>query len=220
MPISTVSSAKAAKAHPMDSKRRIVLFGGQGSRSLFSPVSLSVIEEDIATSSASSILLSKCHVAFLEEISSLDEEERHALHLDLHKFGHARSLISVKGEDQEHAVLEATTLCLHQLLHYLREAERQSSTFDAYFNDILETTGFCAGLVPAAVVASSRNTAQFITFAVEAFRLAFWTGYRTMIRSLEFGRKKSLGATWSIVTSGLSQSKVESAIAGVNARVR
>ena len=204
----------------MESKRRIVLFGGQGSRSLFSPASLSVIEEDIATSSAPSILLSKCHVAFLEEVSSLNEKEKHVLRLDPHRFAHAHSLISVKGEDQEHAVLQATTLCLHQLLHYLREAERQSTTFDAYFNDILEATGFCAGLVPAAVVASSRNIAQFITFGVEAFRLAFWTGYRTMIRSLECSGKQSLGATWSLIISGLEQAKVEDAMSGVKAHVR
>ena len=204
----------------MDTKRRIVLFGGQGSQSLFSPISLSVIEEDIATSSAPAILLSKCHAAFLEELSSLDEDEKRVLRLDTQYFAHAQSLVSVQGEYQEHAVLQATTLCLHQLLHYLRESERQSTTFDAYFNDILEATGFCAGLVPAAVVASSKSIAHFITFGVEAFRLTFWTAYRTMIRSLEYSGNQSLGATWSLVISGLDQAKVENAMSSVHAHVR
>ena len=204
----------------MDVRRRIVLFGGQGSRSLFSPASLSVIEEDVATSPAVSILLSKCHVAFLEEISNLSEEEKRILGLDLHQFGHARSLLSVEGEDQEHAVLQATTLSLHQLLHYLGEAESHSTTFDVYFNNILETTGFCAGLVPAAVVASSRTIGQYITFGVEAFRLAFWIGYRTLVRSLTFSGKQSLDATWSLIISGLYQAKVEDTISGVHAHVR
>ena len=204
----------------MDTRRRIVLFGGQGSRSLFSPASLSTIEEDLTISPAASILLSKCHVAFLEEISSFSKEEKQILGLDLHLFGHASSLISVQGDYQEHAVLEATTLCLHQLLHYLGEAERAGTTFDSYFNDILETTGFCAGLISAVVVASSKNIGQYVTFGVEAFRLAFWIGYRTLVRSSTFGGNHSLDATWSLIISGLDQAKVEDTINSVHAHVR
>lgn len=209
----------ASEAPSLDIKRRIVLFGGQGSRRPFSPASLSVIEEDIATFPALSILLSKCHVAFLEEISSLNEEEKRALRLDLHRFSHARSLLSVEGENQEHAVLQATTLCLRQLLNYLGEAERHNTAFDVYFNEILEATGFCAGLVPAAVVVSSSDIGQFVKFGVEAFRLAFWMGYRTMVQSLRFSGKERLDATWSLIISGVDQAKVEGTISGIHAQV-
>ena len=204
----------------VNTRRGIVLFGGQGSRSLFCPTSLSAIEEDLTTSPAASILLSKCHVAFLQEISSLSKEEKQILGLDLDLFAHARSLLSVRGEHSEHAVLEATALCLHQLLHYLGEVERADTTFDSYFNDILETTGFCAGLVSAVVVASSRNIGQYLAFGVEAFRLSFWIGYRTMIRSFTFSGEGSLDATWSLVISGLDQAKVEDTISGIHAHVR
>lgn len=215
-----MASGLSSEPLPVNVRRRIVLFGGQGSRSLFSSATVSMIEEDIATSPAVSILLSKCHVAFLEEISSLDEEAKQLLGLDLSLFSNAWSLLSVEGEYQQHAVVQATTLCLYQLLHYLGEAERQSAAFETLFNEILETTGFCAGLIPAAVVASSRNIGQFIAFGVEAFRLVFWIGYRAMIRSLKCSGKQSLEATWSLVISGLDQAKVEKSISGVNAYVR
>ena len=179
-----------------------------------------MIEEDIATSPAVSILLSKCHVAFLEEISSLEEEAKESLGLDIRLFSNASSLLSVNSGYQEHAVLQATTLCLYQLLHYLGEAERQSATFDNLFDEILEITGFCAGLIPAAVVASSRDIGQFITFGVEAFRLVFWISYRAMDQSQKYGGKQSPDTSWSLAISGLDEAKVRESIAGVNAHVR
>lgn len=205
---------------PEKYRRRVVLFGGQGSRSQSSSSTVSAIEDDITTSPSVSILLSKCHVAFLEEISSLDQGSTQSLGLDLPRFNTVSSLLPKEGEYSDHALIQATTLCLYQLLHYLAEVERRNATFDKLFDQISETTGFCAGLIPAAVVASSRNVEEYTTFAIEAFRLTFWIGYRAMMRSINLTEGQTGDETWSLVISGAKRSEVEDCLAEANARVR
>ena len=193
-------------------RRRLVLFGGQGSPSPHSLPTISAIEHDITTSSPSiSILLSKCHIAFLEELSSLSQESKQYLGLDVSRFNTVSSLLPKRSEYFDHALIQATTLCLYQLIHYLADVERRNATFDIYFDQISETTGFCAGLIPAAVVASSRTVEEYTIFAIEAFRLAFWIGYRAMIRSKSCTGGQEGEATWSLVVSGAKRREVRTA---------
>ena len=164
--------APSASAEP----HRVVLFGGQGSQSLFSPLSAKLTEQVTNSSAAAAILLSRCHAAFLEDISSLYTTVRKTSGIDPIHFHNSKDIITPREQYHTHGVIQATTICLYQLLHYLAEAERLNASFSSTFCRLLETTGFCSGMIPAIVVASSKTEEEFQRFGVEAFRLAFWIG--------------------------------------------
>ena len=124
----------------------------------------------------------------------------------------------MEGDYLEYAVIQVTTLYLLQLLHYLGEVESQSAAFEMLFDEVLEITGFCAGLIPAAVVASSISLS--FTFGVEAFRLAFWIGYCAMTQSQKYKKRHSPDATCSLVISGLDKARIEEFVNDVNLHVR
>jgi hypothetical protein len=162
----------------------LVLFGGQGSPSIFSPSTAATAEEDARSASAGSILLSRCHAAFLQEMASLDARAQHLLAIDPSLFSSPRDLLAPVAQYHTHAVLHATTLYLCQLLHYLAETERVEGLFEDSFDRLRETAGFSSGLLPAAVVARSRSLDDFLISGVEGFRLAFWIACRSRFWSL------------------------------------
>ena len=193
----------------------VVLFGGQGSSSIFSPSAAATAEEDSRSSSAGSILLSRCHAAFLQEIASLDARLQHLLAIHPAQFSSPRDLLKPVAQYHNHAVLQATTIYLCQLLHYLAETQRIGEPFEDSFDRIQETAGFSSGLVPAAVVSCSRRLDDFVTSGVEGFRLTFWIACRSILWSLSINESDSIGdsvdseATLSLVIRGLSPSQVE-----------
>ncbi|MCJ1393393.1 hypothetical protein MMC18_006267 [Xylographa bjoerkii] len=193
----------------------LVLFGGQGSPSIFSPSAAATAEEDARSVSAASILLSRCHAAFLQEITSLDTRSQHLLAIDSALFSSPRDLLNPVAQYHTHAVLQATTIYLCQLLHYLAETQRANAPFEDSFDRLRETAGFSSGLLPATVVARSRTLDDFVTFGVEGFRLAFWIAYRSFFWSLNSKSSDHVGddvdseATLSLVVRGLSPSQVE-----------
>ncbi|PCD27864.1 hypothetical protein FGRA07_03003 [Fusarium graminearum] len=193
--------------------RRVVLFGGQGSRSIFSSSATSIAEQDAQSSTAGIILLSKCHVAFLREISSLDVQSRLILAIDPVSFPTPRHLLQTADKYHTHPVLQATTIYLCQILRYLSHALQQDDTFEHCFERIEATAGFSSGIIPAAVVACSSTIDEFVVCAVEGFRLAFWVAYYSFRWSLllaeKNGHSTSQDATMSLATRGLSRTQVE-----------
>lgn len=193
--------------HP--AKRRIILFGGQGSPNLFSFAASSTARCDAGSSSAAAILLSRCHAAFLEDYDSLDQNEKDRLNIDISKFHRAEDFLVYPNLYRLHGLIEAATMCLYQLLHYLAELERSLEDFNFWSESIQETTGFCSGLIPATVVASSRTLPEFIDHGVEAFRLAFWIGCRTVLESVKLYGACEDETSWSLVILGLELPQVE-----------
>ncbi|QPC71344.1 hypothetical protein HYE68_002096 [Fusarium pseudograminearum] len=193
--------------------RRVVLFGGQGSRSIFSPSTTSTAEQDAQSSTAGIILLSKCHVAFLREISSLDVQSRQILAIDPVSFPTPRHLLQTADKYHTHPVLQATTIYLCQILRYLSHTLQQDDAFEQCFERIEATAGFSSGILPAAVVACSSTIDEFVVSAVEGFRLAFWVAYYSFRWSLllaeQDGHNTSQDATMSLATRGLSRTQVE-----------
>ncbi|KAF6241145.1 hypothetical protein HO173_000939 [Letharia columbiana] len=62
------------------------------------------------------------------------------------------------------------------------------------FGQIVETAGFCSGILTAAVVASSPSVLESIDHGVDAFRLAFWTGFQSAVYC-----ERLLGRSWKII---------------------
>ena len=200
--------------------RRILLFGGQGSQALFSPGSAKIIDDITKSSVAAAILVSRCHVAFLEELSSLSSKEQEVCRIDPAHFKDSKDITSPPQQYHTHGVLQATTLCLFQLVHYLAEAESAQVPFPSISDSILEVSGFCSGMIPAAVVASAEDSEQFYDFALEAFRLSFWIGYRTRSYSGTTAGLESSEQPWSLVVSGLSKADVDARLDEFYSKVR
>lgn len=193
----------------------VVLFGGQGSPSIFSPTAATTAEEDARSVSTGNIFLSKCHAAFLEEIASLDTQSQHFLEIDTSFFGSPRELLKPVVQYHTHPVLQATTIYLCQLLHYLAEIQRRGEALEQSFDRLQETAGFSSGILPATVVARSRNLDDFVAAGVQGFRLAFWIACRSLFWTARtntgdlVGQDVDVEATLSLVTRGLSRNQVE-----------
>ena len=194
---------------------RLIIFGGQGSPSIFSPDTVSAVQDDVRSVAACSIFLSKCHAAFLEEIASLKTQTQHLLTIDVALFGSPSDLLQPKAQYHTHPVLQATTIYLCQLLHYMAHIHRENRTYEQAFDILKETNGFSSGLIPAAVVARSRSSDDFMKNGVEGFRLAFLVAYHSFLWTLEtdsampLQEEEGSEATMSLVTRGLSQDQVE-----------
>jgi hypothetical protein len=154
-------------------KYTVPLFGGQGSRALFSEKAAGTAVKD-AESPAGKMLLAHIHQAFINEIDSLSDGEKATLGFSHSDFAAPENLLQIPDRLQNNPILHGTTLCLFQLLRYLGHVEATARGFDA----VLETAGFCFGVLPAAVVACSRNMLEYMQHSIEAFRLSFWIGVR------------------------------------------
>lgn len=197
-------------------KRYIVLFGGQGSRSIFSANVSATAAKDSASTTIGSILLSMCHAAFLQEIASLDATLREKLALNPLQFSTPHDLLRPPEEYHTHAVLQATSIYLCQLLHFLHHALDENESLEQFFDQIQETAGFSSGLLGAIVVARSRSSEEFLKSTLEGFRVAFWIAFRSHLcardaEEIQVGNNdnKNLDVAWSLMTRGLTQAEVE-----------
>lgn len=190
-------------------RRRVIIFGGQGSSNIFSSAATLTAEEDAKSSIAGAILLSNCHAAFLKACLSLDLDSRRKLGVDPNNFHELKDFLAPPQRFHDNAIIQGTTICLYQLLHYLAEIALRDPDFDTSRRRILETTGFSSGLLSATVVATSRTIEEYISFGVEAFRLAFWIACRTKINGHKFTNAQDQMKSWSLVVLGLSQDELQ-----------
>lgn len=192
-----------------EQRNRIILFGGQGSPSLFSHAAVAAAEHNSKSSLSAAALASRCHAAFLEEYGSLCAQERQILGIDIKRFQHLNSFLDPCVEYRRNGLIQSTMICLYQLIQYVAEVERSTLENGRLAEQILETTGFCSGLIPAAVVASSQTSSDIIKFGTEAFRVAFWTACRTVFEGQKQIKALTDHDTWSIVVRGFTRSQVE-----------
>ncbi|KAK7978163.1 hypothetical protein PG988_005653 [Apiospora saccharicola] len=153
------------------------------------------------------------------EIASLDARSRDLLGIDVSCFRSTRDLLKPKVQYHTHPVVQATTIYLCQLLHYISETQHGSASYEETFGKLREINGLCSGLIPATVVARSRSLDELVASAVHGFRLAFWVACRTHLYTLGLkrgdhvgdhdGEHSNLEATLSLVTRGLSRGQVE-----------
>nr|ALQ32935.1 putative polyketide synthase [Fusarium sacchari] len=193
---------------------RLVLFGGQGSQSIFLPNAANTAEKDAQSSSAGSIILSKCHAAFLEEISSLEPGAKESLGIDVHSFTSPRHLLRPSEQYHTHPALQATTIYLCQTLRYLAVTIQEYESIEHSFDALQSTAGFSSGILPAATVACSSCLDEFVASSVQGFRLAFWVALRSYFWTLENSIKIQVGGcscetTLSLATRGISREQIE-----------
>lgn len=189
--------------------QRVVLFGGQGSPTVFSAETASASGEIIKGSTTAAALLSRCHLAFLEELADVDRHIPGGLGIEAGLFNDIKNLLSPPPRYQKHGVIQGTTLLLHQLLHYLADIERSGADFTAAFDSLLEASGLCSGLLPAVVISCSTSHQAFVKNGAEAFRLAFWIGCRASVASQAKFNDLPGQLPSSVAVAGLSVKELE-----------
>ncbi|KAL8701717.1 MAG: hypothetical protein Q9224_000379, partial [Gallowayella concinna] len=189
---------------PLNAKR-VLLFGGQGSTTIFSSVAATASRDIVQTSSEAATLLSRCHAAFLEDLRSIGHRDLRMIAINISTFHDPQSLLSPPKSYHQNGIIQGTTLLIHQLLHYLAYVEKPNRTFEAVFDEIDELTGFCSGILPSLVVASSQNVRDFIQHGVEAFRVAFWIACRGTLKCHHEFDLVSDDNRWMMTISGIKQ---------------
>lgn len=189
--------------------QRLPLFGGQGSlNDLFCPKGTSTAVRDSKSCPAAAILLSKCHAAFLEDVQTLGAAKSTLFGNGYNLLFSPEELLAPDVTYHDNPIIQGTTICLHQLLRYLSNLEECGLEYESAFEQIVETAGFCSGLLPAAVVASSPSLEDFINHGVEAFRLAFWTGFQSAVCCERLLGPYWKDHPWSLVVFGLGKDQM------------
>ncbi|KAG2147424.1 polyketide synthase [Suillus bovinus] len=195
----------------------VPLFPGQGSSSAAIALAIQQALRDIRSPSGQ-LLLASCHEAFHAEVLKLTLDELNETRISIADFQEATSLLSSSSLYQNNPVISSISLFLFQALRYLAHfsgspAEQNGrSTFADNADHSLGVTGFSSGIITACVVGASNSVLTFMAHAVEAFRLAFWIG----VRSMQYRNKElqsvsgfpDAGLPWTVVCIGLSKADV------------
>lgn len=203
-----VSANAAGNSAPAE-RHQIVLFGGHGSPTIFSPVAARRAKTDAKDSAPGAILLSRCHAAFLEECLGLEDTSRRKLGLDLTNFQSPKSFLVPSESLQKNPIIQATTICLYQLLRYTAEVDSPGSRLEVSGKQVLETVGVCSGLLPAAVIATSATIPELIDHGVASFRLAFRIACRSAIYGHGYEGGTDRIGSWALIIIGLNQRQAE-----------
>ncbi|KAJ4473122.1 putative polyketide synthase [Lentinula aciculospora] len=167
-------------------------------------------------------LLTICHEAFIDELSSLSALELAQAGVDPNEFRSPRTLLTMWLSRLPHnAVMSSSALVLMQLLQYLSFVEQLGAETGSLrpFADLLTghstssvgILGFSSGILSACAVASSDSAKSYLSFALEAYRLALWIGIRCQIyRSGTSNSDTTL--PWSVVFLGISSEVAQEAI--------
>ena len=214
-----MASAIGAGKPVLGERNQIVLFGGHGSTTTFSSVAAKRAQSDSDQSASGAIFLLRCHAAFLEECLGLEYWLLPKLGLNLTDFQNPKNFLIPPESLQKNAVVQATTICLYQLLRYIAEVERPNSQLDASGKQVLETVGVCSGLLPAAVVATSATTSELIENGVSAIRLAFRIACRSAIYGHCYTGGKGNNGSWTLIVKGLDRAQAEEKLENYYAHV-
>ncbi|KAJ3856279.1 polyketide beta-ketoacyl-synthase [Lentinula lateritia] len=199
----------------------VPIFAGQGS----APSTLSSCLNSAIRRSQHGLcatLLTICHEAFIDELSCLSALELTQTGVDPIDFRSPESLLTMWMSHFPHnALISSSALVLMQLLLYLSFVEQSGAENGSLrpFADLLighstssvGILGFSSGIVSACVVASSNSAKSYLSFALEAYRLALWIGIRCQLYS--FGTSDAdTTLPWSVVFLGISTEEAQEAI--------
>ncbi|KZP30156.1 putative polyketide synthase [Athelia psychrophila] len=186
-----------------------------------------------ASTPAGSVLLAACFDAFREELSALSAEQRVKSEIRLDEQPHVYTgidLLAPSPQAVNNPILSGARLFLLQVLRYLAHVENSSSSQsrfrDALLSPDTETKslgilGFSSGVLAACVTASSLSLPAYMSYSIQAFRLAFWIGFRLQ----EYRRNVlvNMDSTasqlpWSVAVFGLDHRALEGLIADFGTR--
>ncbi|KAI1098116.1 putative polyketide synthase [Jackrogersella minutella] len=147
---------------------RIAVFAGLGSESLFSRTTLDTAVQDSSWSECQ-IILRACHAAFRVQITkAVEQGHLPAEAIDLDDFTQPDTLIRPPVRYHQNAIIQHTAIYLIQIFRFIRHSRD--------FRDVQGVAGFCAGLLPAAAVASARNVIELMQRAQDFFHVTLWLG--------------------------------------------
>ncbi|KAJ6779474.1 hypothetical protein PWT90_00780 [Aphanocladium album] len=148
------------------------VFSGLGSGSVFSEENLRRAEEN-ALSPECAVVLQSCHRTFREQVSTaISLQIISKKSIDLGDFDEAKALIRPITKYHQNVVIQHTSLYLHQILAYITTQKELGTP--------IGSAGFCTGLLPAAVAATSQSSViSLISQSHNFFQLALWIGIRS-----------------------------------------
>jgi len=213
--LSLTSIGKTVGLHTSMSSSSLDLpvFAGQGTDSVDS----SRIDLNLPSNT---LLLSSCFDAFHTELSQLSLAECKDSGIDPADFKSPGDILSPLPEHyNRNPIISGIQLFLLRSTRYLAYIESSNNSQNR-FTDVLKGNvannlgilGFSSGILPACVVAASRSTLAYISNSVEAYRLAFWIGVRTLgyRRSVLMDGEDDL--PWSVVLVGMDRHEAQAAI--------
>lgn len=177
---------------------QIPIFAGLGSDSLFSKLTLDTATED-SKDLESQILLRACHRIFITEITSVICNKPSCSYIDPRDFDKPETLIRPPANYQRNSIIQHVSLYLIQLIRYIRYSKDNDGS-------LLAIGGFCAGLLPSAAVATSRNIIELLSRGQDFFYVALHLGIRIeSYKQAEIARETCPpNLPWSVIVIGLS----------------
>ncbi|TFY63793.1 hypothetical protein EVJ58_g3045 [Rhodofomes roseus] len=189
----------------------IYVLGGQGTTATSSAETVATALQD-AQQPLGKVLVSACHVIFLDELASLSPAELTLCGLDPSQLQSAATLLDVPTDLQSHPILANVNLYLTQLLRFVANTH-SSDLACARRSAVL---GFSTGQLAASVIAASTGISSFLHHAVAVLRFAFWFGYNVH-KFVSGGEHSSTNSSpWSVVLLGWSRDEVADAVGVFN----
>lgn len=197
----------------------IQFFGGQGSLKLSDEFITDIACTDAKSSSLTQEFLQRCYRAFREETTILYHDDPTLCSSLLAQWDKAEDLLYPCSSTNNSPIIEGTKLYLFQVLRYLANLCSSSLTINEALRRSSQTIGFCSGILPAVVVAASETDNDFLTNAVEAYRLAFWIGYRVSLYAKNLVGESWMDQPWALAVFGRGRSSIISDIEQFNEQV-
>ncbi|KAF8881857.1 beta-ketoacyl synthase [Infundibulicybe gibba] len=177
---------------------------------------------EYASSSSGSILLSACHAAFHEELSTLTPSELGLLEIRLSDFKETVAVLFQQGKRYRTSLLiSSTSQFLQQCLRYLAFVEGRGASNSSLtpFSDVLKRNlqhnvgilGFSSGILSACIVGTSFSSITYISRVVEGYRLLLWINIRSHLTPQSIS-----GITYSSCAFDLDKTCAEEIIDGIN----
>ncbi|KAI9656849.1 MAG: Type I Iterative PKS [Bathelium mastoideum] len=181
------------------------VFAGLGSDVLFSKLSFDASACD-ALLPESQLLLQACHTIFHAEVTHAIRSGILSHDIDLQDFDTLTKLLSPNERYHRNVVVQHTTLYLSQILRYLGQLQQHG--------ELLEVASFCAGLLPAAVVSTSRNSIEFLSRAQDLFYVSVWLGIRSESYRRSYLARHACKPSlpWSVVVDGINAERANEII--------
>lgn len=197
----------------------VPIFSGLGTTAAISEAWLKQSLSD-ADSPHGSLLLQSCYHAFVEELASLPSNDLCLLGISLADFPTPTSLLTHE-RNTSHILLSHSFLFLSQALRWLSLSD--SSQQDAFVQPFDVTVGclaFSLGILIAPVIASSTTLLDYLSSAVEAYKVTLWIGIRVHLYHHSNPSCVTLhGPPWSIVCTGIGSLAAQQLITDFHATV-
>ena len=182
----------------------VPIFPGLGTTAAISEAWLKQSLSD-SDSPHGSLLLQSCYHAFVKELASLSSNDLCLLGISLDDFPTPTSLLTHE-RNTNHILLSHSFLFLSQALRWLSlNGSSQQNAFAQPFDVTVGCLALSLGLLIAPVIASSTTLLDYLSSAVEAYKVTLWIGIRVHLYHHSNPSCVTLhGSPWSIVCTGIS----------------